>query len=236
MSTIFTSGIYPTIFKKAVVVPIHKGGSRLIIENYRPISILPVLNKVVERLIFKRLSQFFHQHLKLTYRRQFGFREKCSTENAAVELCASLIQTLDKKQCATAIFLDLKKAFDSVQHEILLDVIQKYGVRGLAYDIIRSYLSDRKQAVKIGDVSSTEMAIASGVVQGSCLGPLLFIIFINALGALIRDEKLFLFADDAVLVNYHQTSDPTSIAEKIRSSMQPILKFFFGTGTKVELQ
>jgi hypothetical protein len=226
ISAIFSSGIYPTIFKKAVVVPIFKSGSRLAIENYRPISVLPVLNKIIERIIFKRLSQFFHHHQKFTFTHQFGFREKCSTENAAVELCADVIRSLDKKQYATAVFLDLKKAFDSVQHEILLDVIQKYGVRGLAYDIIRSYLSGRKQTVKVGDVFSSESIIASGVVQGSCLGPLLFIIFINALGALFRNGKLFLFADDAVLVNHHTDPDPTSIAGKIRSAMSPILKFF----------
>jgi hypothetical protein len=99
-------------------------------------------------------------------------------------------------------------------------------VRGIAYDIIRSYLSERRQSVKVGGVTSTETSIGSGVVQGSCLGPPLFVIFINALGALVEDGKLFLFADDAVLVNYHQTSDPTSISDKIRTAMSPILKFF----------
>lgn len=122
--------------------------------------------------------------------------------------------------------MDLRKAFDLVNHVTMLEVLEKYGVRGVSHRLFESYLADRKQMVKIDDVTSQESTISSGVVQGSCLGHLLFLIFINAIGYLPRTGQLFLFADDAVLVNIHETTAPNVISDTISANMAPILKFF----------
>lgn len=221
IKSIFTTGIYPSTFKLAIVTPIHKGGSRLTLENYRPISVLPVLNKIVEKVLYKRLNNFFSGHL---YDRQFGFRAKANTETAAIEVSSTIIAALDKKRYATGVFMDLKKAFDLVDHVTLLQVLENYGIRGLALNPFRSYLTNRRQVVKIGNALSPEERLNSGVVQGSCLGPLLFLIFINAVGSLPIMGQLFLFADDAVLINEHCNS--TEIVSNIQSDMNTIVTFF----------
>lgn len=213
-------------YKLAVVSPIHKSGSRLVLENYRPISVLPILNKVVERILYRRLHDFFCCHQKLLYERQFGFREKCSTETAAIELSNSITPAIDGKKCASGVFMDLRKAFDLVDHNALLQVLHKYGIRGHALDPFQSFLENRRQVVKIGNSVSNETQIRSGVVQGSCLGPLLFLIFINAIGSIPISGKLFLFADDAVLINVHDSRVPSTIVNSIRSDLKLIVKFF----------
>ena len=223
---IFITGVYPSVFKLAVVTPIHKGGSKILLENYRPVSVLPVLNKIVEKIIYKRLNDYFSRHLKIVFCRQFGFREKSGTENAAMELSETISRALDKKKFATGVFMDLKKAFDLVNHSILLQVLEKYGIRGTTLSIIQSFLSNRRQSVKVGSSTSEEEPIGSGVVQGSCLGPLLFLIFINAIGSLAVQGKLYLFADDAVLIHEYVKNDSQTISETIQRDMKPILKFF----------
>jgi Reverse transcriptase (RNA-dependent DNA polymerase) len=226
IEVIFDSGEYPLAFKLAVVTPIFKNGSRLSVDNYRPISVLPVLNKIVERAIHTRLTEYFVSRHRLIYSHQFGFRAKSGTENAAIELNNMLLKAFDEKKCATAVFMDLRKAFDIVNHRSLLNVLFKYGVRGKALDVFTSYLKDRRQVVKVEQSLSSESSITSGVVQGSCLGPLLFLIFLNAIGNLQTNGKLFLFADDAVLVNVHKTRNSNEISETIRNDMTPIIAFF----------
>jgi hypothetical protein len=222
--TIFKTGTYPTSLKLAVITPIFKGGSKTSADNYRPISVLPVLNKVLERVIYKQLFSFFDHKLKNLYDHQFGFRPKCGTENAAIELVNLIMRAIDNKKIPTAIFMDLRKAFDIVNHDLLLQVLEKYGVREKALDVFKSYLSERTQIVKIGNSMSGTLSINSGVVQGSCLGPLLFLIFINAIGSLETSGKLFLFADDAVLINIHENI--LNMQATMAKDMIPVTKFF----------
>jgi hypothetical protein len=224
VSCIFETGHYPVGLKIAVVTPIFKSGNKSNADNYRPISVLPIINKIVERVIHRRLLSFCCDHLKLLYSHQFGFRERSNTANAALELCSMIQKGVDEKKIVSVVFMDLKKAFDIVDHEILLEILEKYGIRGIALDLFRSYLSDRLQIVKVGNSRSTQKAISSGVVQGSCLGPLLYLLFINAIGSLKTHGKLFLFADDSALVTFHSQED--EIQTKIKEDMGKVYDFF----------
>lgn len=191
ITVIYSTGIYPSTFKLAVVSPIHKSGAKSSVDNYRPISVLPVLNKIVERTIYNRLFNFVSCKLGIVYSHQFGFRPKSNTENAAIELTNLIMRAIDQKKIVTGVFMDLKKAFDIVDHKKLLQVLEKYGVRGSISKMLESYLDNLKQVVKVENKLSEEKVISTGVVQGSCLGPLLFIIFINAIGSLQTAGKLF---------------------------------------------
>jgi hypothetical protein len=221
---IFESGIYPKVFKLAVAAPIHKNGSKILVENYRLVSMLTVPSKVVEGIMFKRLSDYFVKHQNLLFERQYGFRDKSNTETAALELSRTILKARDNNQCASGVFMDLRKAFDMVNHVNLVQVLEKYGVRGKALAPLKSYLDNRRQIVKIGKEMSHEETISSGVVQGSRLGPLLFLIFLNAIGYLPIKGKIFLFADDAVLINVHNRKD-NDIEDTIRSDMTTIMNF-----------
>ena len=226
ITVIFDTGVYPETFKLALITPIFKNGCKTEPDNYRPISVLPAVDKIIERVLRDRLTSFFDKKLKATYSHQFGFRDKCNTENAALELVAEISQARDMKKCATGLFMDLKKAFDIVNHEILLEILYRYGVRGKTNELFRSFLTNRRQIVKVGTAISQEKHISSGVVQGSCLGPLLFIIFINAVGFIPIQGRLFLFADDAVLINIHEKQNPEEIIRAISKDLEPILRFF----------
>ena len=138
--------------KIAKVIPLFKGGDRHILGNYRPISLLPQFGKIFEKVIAKRLTDFFNANNILTSH-QFGFRKSYSTELAAVDVYDQLLGKLHEKQITCAIFLDLAKAFDSVNHRILLEKLNKYGVRGPALMLLKSYLSNRRQYVKLCDHS-----------------------------------------------------------------------------------
>ena len=189
--------IFPDAFKIAEVKPLFKGGNRHILGNYRPISLLPQFGKMFEKIIAKRVTSFFESKNILTSH-QFGFRKSFSTELAAVDLYDNLLKNLDNKHFTCAIFLDLAKAFDSVNHEILLEKLKKYGVRGPCLDLFKSYLSNRWQYVNLSDEKSDLKLIDIGIPQGSILGPLLFLIYINDLP---NASNFFvkLFADDTFL-------------------------------------
>jgi hypothetical protein len=221
---IFQTGHYPVGLKIAIVTPIFKSGNKTNVNNYRPISVLPVINKIVERTVHKRLSSFCCDHLKLLYSHQFGFRTRSNTSNAVIELLNMIQRGVDDKKIVSVVFMDLMKAFDIVDHEILLEILEKYGIRGKALDLFRSYLSERLQMVKIGNSRSSERQIKSGVVQGSCLGPLLYLLFINAIGSIKTHGKLFLFADDSAMVTYHNHED--EIQTSVKADMEKVIEFF----------
>jgi Reverse transcriptase (RNA-dependent DNA polymerase) len=134
------------------------------------------------------------------------------------------MHALDEGKFATAIFMDLKKAFDIVDHKILLQVLEQYGVRGRVFNLLENYLAERQQVVKVGKAKSHTAAISTGVVQGSCLGPLLFLLFVNSIGQLKTNGQLFLFADDTVLINVHNKVE--NVTPTLKADMKPILEFF----------
>ena len=170
------AGIYPESLKIARAIPIFKGGIKNLIPSYRPISILTQINRIFEKIIRDSLYDFIKDKL---YRKQFGFRPKNSTEHPVLDLKENILENCSKKLVSCILFLDLKKAFDSVSHQILLKKLEYYGVKGVALKLFESYLSNRRQLTVIDGYASVLDIIEWGVPQGSVLGPLLFLIFIN---------------------------------------------------------
>lgn len=204
----FEKGQFPICFKKAIVTPIHKGGSDDDVNNYRPISVLPVMAKILEKLINNRLKKFLFVN-NLLSSQQFGFRDGISTEDAVLSLTGEITEHLDSGRKCLGVFLDLAKAFDSVSIRILLDKLYNIGIRGLPHQLLRDYLSDRQQQLKLGDlVLSDSTCLSYGVPQGSVLGPTLFLVYVNDLCKLnLPNCKIYTYADDTALIFHDQTWD-----------------------------
>ena len=191
----FETGEYINSFKIAKVIPIYKKGSANDVQNYRPISILPVMSKIMEKLMYKRLLSFLNrQHF--FYKYQFGFRKNHSTSHATALLAENICKAFEKKQTTIGVFLDLSKAFDTIDHRILLAKLQHYGVRGLPLKLFQSYLTNRSQQVLVNGKFSNCLPINYGVPQGSILGPLLFLIYVNDFPKCLSTGNSIMFADD----------------------------------------
>lgn len=203
LSQIFNNCImecsYPECLKKATIKPLHKKDSKLDVGNYRPISLLSNINKIFEKLLHCRLVKFFENN-NLLCENQFGFRKGHSTNHAIIALTEIIRKSLDKNNFAAGVFIDLQKAFDTVDHSILLHKLEHYGVRGPALELFKSYLNDRTHCVEIRNTSSKFIPIKHGVPQGSVLGPLFFIIYINDLHLSLENSTTIHFADDTSLV------------------------------------
>ena len=194
----FEQGVFPTELKIAIVSPLYKAKDPMFFNNYRPISLLSVFPKILERLMYNRLLKFIDKN-NLLNEFQFGFRNNHSTFMALIVLVENLVTALDNGNCAVGLFLDFQKAFDTVDHCILLDKLSLYGVRGIAHDWFCSYLSNRSQSVNYNDNESDLKTIKCGVPQGSMLGPLLFLIYINDLPSVFKYFMPILFTDDTNL-------------------------------------
>ena len=194
-----SSGFFPDILKTSSVLPLFKKGSKLICGNYRPISLLSNISKLFEKLMYSRLYGFLNVYNCIS-ELQFGFRAKHSASHALVSITEKIREALDSGHFACGVFIDLQKAFDTVDHNILVSKLEYYGVRGIAKNWFTSYLNDRKQFVSINGYKSALNVIKFGVPQGSVLGPLLFLVYINDFSISVKNSIVHHFADDTNLL------------------------------------
>ena len=205
---LMTVGEFPNIMKLAEVVPLYKSKEHYLENNYRPISLLTTISKILEKIMYHCVYTF----LQLTgqiYSNQYGFRANHSCEHAVGQVIGTAVKGLENHQYVACVLLDLSKAFDTIDHEILLHKLELYGIRGQALLWFESYLSNRKLRVKCRTVSdpretmSEEHVVHHGTPQGLCLGSLIFLLFVNDLHLNLHDSDCIQFADDTTLVFRH---------------------------------
>ena len=218
----FKSGSFPASLKIARITPIFKKGNKKMVENYRPIASLPYISKIFERIMANRLLSFFNK-FNFISKFQYGFLKNKSTCDALINLTELIYDGLDNRDYILNILIDLSKAFDTVNHSILIDKLFIYGIRGLPLMWLKSYLKDRKQYVGIGDSASSLKTLNLGVPQGSILGPLLFLIYINDLPSVSEVLSPTLFADDTTLTIAHPNYD--ELVEKVNYELKPIISW-----------
>ena len=195
----FETGVFPKCFKKAIVLPLHKKECIDVMTNYRPISILPKLSKIIEKCLKSRLLHYFSRN-NLFNTSQFGFLAEKSTQDALLHFTERIYDNLHKELSTLAIYVDFSKCFDTLNRKILIKKLEIYGIRGIPLELFKSYLDERYQAVKVNNVISEFKPINAGVPQGSVLGPILYLIYVNELPDISDQFSTCLFADDTTLI------------------------------------
>ena len=198
INKMLTTGIFPDAFKLSKVIPLFKKGDSSLLVNYRSISLLPTISKVFERVIHDQMYEYFNQ-FNLLAEQQYGFRKQHSTEYAAIKLIDHVSKEMEAGKTPTSVYIDLSKAFDTLTFEVLLYKLKYYGVTDTAFDLLKSYLTNRKQYVVFDSCQSEQVEIYTGVPQGSILGPLFFSIYINDLITVSDRLNFLMYADDTTI-------------------------------------
>ena len=218
------TGTFPDQLKVARVIPVYKEkGEKFLYTNYRPISLLPAFSKILEKMVYNKLFHFLVRY-QILFKSQFGFRKGHNTTHATLDFLKTIESALHDGEFAIGIFCDLSKAFDTLDHQILLKKISHYGIRGNWYLWLKSYLSNRRQYVDINGTRSEEENINVGVPQGSILGPLLFLLYINDLPASLNNMNAVMFADDTNLVGRHKNLN--TLAKNANSDLESLSDYF----------
>ena len=210
------AGVFPDAWKAAKIIPLFKGGDRESVSNYRPISLLPLRGKLLEKIVHKRISSFLEERNFLT-KNQGGFRKGFSTVSTIADLTDDIFQNINKGYTTMAAFIDLKKAFDTVNFDILIRKLYKAGIRSSVLDWCVNYLTNRCQRTHVNGITSDRLSVTCGVPQGSVLGPLLFLVYINDLDAALDSCKAKLYADDTVL--YQSGVNVQEASGKLQTSL-----------------
>jgi len=226
----FLLGAIPDSLKIAKVIPVYKKGAKTSPGNYRPISLLSIFDKIMEKLMYKRVLNFLEQN-KVLYNYQFGFRKNHSTSLAVMEVLDYIYQHSDNHEITLGIYIDLQKAFDTIDHSILLMKLQNYGVRGTVLQWFYNYLNKRQQYTVLPNYESETDVIKYGVPQGSVLGPLLFLIYVNDIQYAAPDSKIKLFADDTNI--FFSDSDPEKLFSVANLNLTKLCEWF--TANKLHL-
>ena len=200
----FSEGVFPSILKACKVIPIYEKDSQLNCSNYRPILLLSNIDKILERIMYNRLYKFLETN-NLIYSLQFGFSQKHSASHALIHLTDKTREQLDKGNFASSIFVDFQKAFDTVEHQILIQKLNYYGIGGISNNFFSSYLQKRTQFLSINGFDYDINAICCGVPQGSILEPVFFLIYMNDLFFSMKYCTVHHFADDTNLLNFNNS-------------------------------
>lgn len=222
INLIFKTGTFPSQLKQAKIIPVFKKGERTFISNYRPIAILSSFSKIIEKCIEKRITNYLSKFSILTPS-QFGFRPAFSTNLALLTFTDKIKKAIDSGELAGALFIDLTKAFDSLNHSILETKLTAIGIVGPALTLIKSYLCNRQQAVYVRSTLSDFLTTNQGVPQGSILGPLLFLIYMNDLPLSVTNSLPFLYADDTTILATGKSID--SLTLKLQKDLNNILSW-----------
>ena len=214
------SGVFPESMKTAKVIPLFKSGSRSCLDNYRPISLLPCFSKILERIVLTRYKTFMKKNNQY-YVNQFGFRENSSTIHACQCLATEILECYESGSILASVFIDVKKAFDSVSKEILNDKLAHYGIQNTTGDWFDSYLTNRKQCTIVNDHMSDVEILSGCIAQGSILGPELFLTFVNDIYKSLRYSTCILFADDTTI--YLIGNSLRFIRTKLQSDINSII-------------
>ena len=213
-----STSIFPDKLKIAKILPLHKKDNTKLIANYRPISILPSLSKIIERVIYNQIYNYFSEN-NLFYNSQYGFRKKHSTEYACLELVDKVVNYMENGYTPIAFFLDLSKAFDTINYEILICKLQFYGFDASSLNLIKNYLDNRKHYMQIEESKSDVLPIFLGLPQGSILGPLLFLIYLNNFNIASNYFEFILYADDSTLIAPLKSHKNVNVSHMINNEL-----------------